>query len=358
MGDKVVVRGKPWIPILVWVVGLAFLLAYPFIINQEKYPIHVAITVFFNISLATSMWLIWSLGFVSFAHAGFMGIGAYTSALFLIRLGLPLWVGMWAGALVGTLIALIVSIPLMRTRAVYFFMASWAVGEVIKRVFAYFKGFLGGWEGLFNVKPPHLGPIDFGNRTAYYYLALILVVVVVAAVYRMNKSRTGWIFWSIHEAETLTSHVGINALMYKVAAFTLACFFASLTGALYAHYQQYINPRSFDIWVSEFALVHIIVGGLSTVAGPVMGATFLTIIDELLRPAAEWRVVIFGVILILTVLFLPGGLESIPKRLRARAWRLPDDGATRRGIIGNFTRGLPRTGGGAPSGQPKNAGKE
>jgi branched-chain amino acid transport system permease protein len=344
MNQKTVLRRRPALAAAAWAIGLGLLLAYPFIISQEKYPIHVAITIFFNISLATSMWLIWSLGFVSFAHAGFMGIGAYTSALFLIRLGLPLWVGMWAGALMGGLIGLVISLPLMRTRAVYFFMASWAVGEVIKRVFAYFRGFLGGWEGLFNIKPPRLGPIDFANRTAYYYLALILVVLVVVAVYRMNKSRTGWIFWSIHEAETLASHIGIHALVYKVAAFTIACFFASLTGALYAHYHQYINPRSFDIWASEFALVHIIVGGLSTVAGPVLGAAFLTITDELLRPTEFFRVIIFGVILILTVLFLPGGLESIPRRIRARLWRLPDDPDARRSIFGAFTRGMPKTG--------------
>ena len=94
-----VVRRRSALAAAGWAIGLCLLLAYPFIISQEKYPIHVAITVFFNVSLATSMWLIWSLGFVSFAHAGFMGIGAYTSALFLIRLGLPLWVGMWAGAI-------------------------------------------------------------------------------------------------------------------------------------------------------------------------------------------------------------------------------------------------------------------
>ena len=278
---------------LAWFVLFGLLLAFPFIIHQEKYPIHVAITICFNISLATSMWLIWSLGLVSFAHAGFLGIGAYTSTLLLLRLGLPLWVGMWAAGLVGAAVAFVVSLPLMRTRAVYFFMASWAVGEVIKRIFAYYREFFGGWEGLFNIKPPKLGPIDFANRTAYYYLALILMVLIVLAVYRMNKSRTGWIFWSIHEAEVLSSHVGIHSLKYKVAAFTIACFFASMTGALYAHYHQYINPRSFDIWVSEFTLVHIIVGGLSTVAGPVFGATFLTIIDELLRPTEFYRIIIF-----------------------------------------------------------------
>jgi branched-chain amino acid transport system permease protein len=267
-------RPRSPLPILIgWIAGIAILLAFPFVISQERYVLHVAIVIFFNICLATSMWLIWSLGFVSFAHAGFMGIGAYTSALFLIRLGLPLWVGVWAGALVGGVIAFVVSLPLMRTRAVYFFMASWAVGEVIKRVFAYYREFFGGWEGLFNIKPPQLGPLDFANRTAYYYLAMVLMVLIVLVVYRVNKSRTGWIFWSLHEAEILSSHVGIHALTYKVAAFTIASTMAAMTGALFAHYHGYINPKSFDIWTSEFALVHIIVGGLSTVAGPVLGAS-------------------------------------------------------------------------------------
>jgi branched-chain amino acid transport system permease protein len=328
--------------VLAWIAFVALLLSFPYLIGQETYILHVAIVMFFNTCLATSMWLIWSLGFVSFAHAGFMGIGAYTSALFLIRLGLPLWIGVWAGALVGAVIALVVSLPLMRTRAVYFFMASWAVGEVIKRVFAHFRGFFGGWEGLFNIKPPVMGPIDFANRTAYYYLALVLVLLIVTVVYRINKGRTGWIFWSLHEAETLSSHVGIHALKYKVAAFTLASTMAAMTGALFAHYHGYINPKSFDIWTSEFALVHIIVGGLSTVAGPVLGASILTLIDELLRPTEFYRIILFGVILILTVLFLPGGLESIPRRIRERMWRLPDDGSTRRAIFRPFSRGAGR----------------
>jgi branched-chain amino acid transport system permease protein len=328
-----------WRVVLLWIIAVAILVAFPFIINQERYVLHVAIVVFFNICLATSMWLIWSLGFVSFAHAGFMGVGAYTSALFLIRLGLPLWVGVWAGALVGGVLAFVVSLPLMRTRAVYFFMASWAVGEVIKRVFAYYRGFFGGWEGLFRIHPPKLGPIDFANRTAYYYLAMLLMVLIVLTVYRINKTRTGWIFWSIHEAEILSSHVGIHALKYKVAAFTIASTMAAMTGALFAHYHSYINPKSFDIWNSEFALVHIIVGGLSTVAGPVLGASILTIVDELLRPTEFYRIIIFGVILILTVLFLPGGLESIPKRLRQKLWRLPEDKDARQGIFRAFGRG-------------------
>ena len=232
-----------------------------------------------------------------------------------------------------------VSLPLMRTRAVYFFMASWAVGEVIKRIFAYYREFFGGWEGLFRVMPPKLGPIDFANRTAYYYLAMILMVLIVLVVYRLNKTRTGWIFWSIHEAEILSSHVGIHALKYKVAAFTIASTLAAMTGALFAHYHTYINPRSFDIWTSEFALVHIIVGGLSTVAGPVMGAVFLTVIDELLRPTEFYRIIIFGVILILTVLFLPGGLESIPRRLRLKLWKLPEDKDAQKSIAKAFGRG-------------------
>jgi branched-chain amino acid transport system permease protein len=305
---------------LLWTILVIAVLLVPILVKQDKYILHTGISIAFNVALATSMWLIWSLGFLSFAHAGFMGIGAYTSALLFLNFGWPLWMTFWFSALVTAVVAFAISIPLMRTRAVYFFMASWAIGEVIKRIFAYFRKFFGGWDGLFNILPPKFAlfgiNVDFSSRVAYYYLAASFAIIIVFVVYRINNSRTGAIFWSIHEGEVLAEHIGINALKFKVIAFTLGCMFAGMTGALYAHYHTYINPKTFDIWQSEFALVFIIVGGLSTVAGPVLGATVLTIIDELLRPTGYYRVIFFGVVLILTVLFMPGGLESLPTRIR------------------------------------------
>lgn len=305
---------------ITWLILLATALLLPFISGYDKYVLHTAISMCFNISLATSMWLVLSLGFVNFAHAGFMGIGAYTSALLFKDLGMSLWTTMWISAGVAAVIGAIISVPLMRTRAVYFFMASWAVGEVIKRIFAYYREFFGGWDGIFNIYPPKLNilglHIDFSNRVAYYYLVLIFCVAIVFMVYRLNKSRIGMIYWSIHESEILSQHLGINVLKHKVIAFTISCFFSGLTGALYAHYHTYINPKTFGIWLSEFSLVHCIVGGMSTVAGPIMGAGILTIIDELLRPTGYFRVIFFGIILILTVLFMPGGMEAVPQKFR------------------------------------------
>lgn len=312
--------------VVAWVVALVLAFLLPVFCNYDKYILHTGITIAFNVALASSMWLIWTLGFVSFAHAGFMGVGAYTSALLFTMLGWPLWVTMWLAAGLAALLAFLISIPLMRTRAVYFFMASWAVGEVIKRIFAYYREFFGGWDGIFNIEPPVLSlpglQIDFASRTAYYYLALIMCALIVFIIYRIVRSRTGMIYWSIHENETLAAHVGINVLKHKVVAFTVACFFAALTGALYAHYHTYINPKTFDIWKSEFALVHIIVGGLNTLVGPIYGAVLLTIVDELLRPTEYFRVIFFGIVVILTVLFLPGGLATVPGRVRALLDRL------------------------------------
>jgi branched-chain amino acid transport system permease protein len=304
----------------IWLLVLLFVLTLPFLSGHDNYILHVGISIAFNIALATSMWLILSLGFVSFAHAAFMGIGAYTSALLYLKLGLPLWITFWLAGGVGGLVALSLSVPLMRTKAVYFFMASWAVGEVVKRMFAYFKHFFGGWTGLFDIAPPKIAffgmNIDFANRTAYYYLAALFAIAVVTIVYRIHKSRIGWINVGIHDGEVLAEHLGINTLKFKVIAFTLACTLASMTGALYAHYHTYINPKTFDIWQSEFSLVFNIVGGLTTVVGPILGATSLTIIDELLRPTGYYRVICFGVILILTVLFMQDGLESLPAKFR------------------------------------------
>ncbi|MEQ8651072.1 MAG: branched-chain amino acid ABC transporter permease [Kiloniellales bacterium] len=305
---------------LTWLATSIVALLLPVLCGYDRFILHVAITITFNVALATSLWLIWTLGFISFAHAGFMGIGAYASALLLTKLGWPMWAGMWFGAMVAGAVAVLISMPLMRTRAVYFFMASWAVGEVIKRVFAYYRDFFGGWDGIFNIAPPKLLlfglEIDFASRIAYYYLALIVCSLIVLAIARLNASRTGMIYWSIHQNETLAQHVGIDIFRHKVICFTVACVFAGLTGALYAHYHTYINPKSFDIWKSEFALVHVIVGGLSSIGGPVIGAISLTIVDELLRATGYFRVIFFGVILIATVLLLPGGLETIPGRLR------------------------------------------
>jgi len=303
-----------------WLLLLILIFMFPVICQQDQYSLHVGITIAINTTMAVSLWLLWTLGYVSFAHAGFMGIGAYTSALLFLRLGWPFWVTMPIGGAVAGIIGAVMAIPLMRTKAVYFFMASWALGEVIKMTFAYFRGVFGGWEGLFNILPPKLSilglHIDFASRAAFYYLVVVFALAVVFFVYRLNRSRIGMNFWSIHGSETLAQHVGIPILRYKVLCFALCCFLAGLSGAFYAHYHTFISPRTFDIWISEFTLVYLIVGGLATIAGPLLGAPTLTLIDELLRPLGFYRVIVYGIILILIILFLPGGLESIPKRLR------------------------------------------
>ena len=154
---------------VLWIGLVVFALAFPFLAGFDRYLLHVGITIALNVSLATSLWLIWSLGLVSFAHAGFMGIGAYTSAILLTKLGWPMWLGMWVGGAFAGAIALMISLPLMRTRAVYFFMASWSVGEVIKRIFAYYRDFFGGWNGMFDINPPVLSlgslTIDFARSS-------------------------------------------------------------------------------------------------------------------------------------------------------------------------------------------------
>ena len=263
---------------ITWLAILAMAILLPFISGYDKYILHTAISICFNICLATSMWLVLSLGFVNFANAGFMGIGAYTSALLFKNLGWPLWTNIWIAAMVAAAIGVIISIPLMRTRAVYFFMASWAVGEVIKRIFAYYRHFFGGWDGIFDISPPKINlfglHIDFANRVAYYYLVLAFCAATVILIYRLNRSRTGMIYWSIHESEILAQHLGINVLKHKVIAFTTSCFISAMTGALYAHYHTYINPKTFDIWLSEFSLVHCIIGGMSTGGRPNNGSGY------------------------------------------------------------------------------------
>lgn len=307
---------------LLWI-GLA--VAFPLIVRGDGYFLHVAITIFFNIIFAITMWMIYQVGAVSFAHAGFLGLGAYVAGILATKVGLPFWLtALISGGGCG-LAGLMIGLPLMRTKAVYFFMASWAVGEIMKRLFAMARSLTGGWNGMRGITAPSIGSISFTDRTAYFYLVLGLCLLVLLLVFRINRSRAGLILWSIQEAETLSSHLGVNVTRQKVGIFTLSCAIVGISGAFFAHYQGYLNPKMFDVWQSEFGLVFMIVGGLRNFAGPILGACGLTLINELLRPLGYYRVIMFGVILVLTILYVPNGLyyqiQHLPKLLLTRLQR-------------------------------------
>ena len=289
---------------------LAFLLAAPLFISP--FQLHVMIMMCINIMMAVSMWLLSTTGLVSFGQAGFMFIGAMTSTLLVKNLGWLFWLCIPLAGMVPALVCVPIGRLCIRVKGVYFFIVTLAFGFVVNGVFAYFRNPFGGWYGILHIpspEPHHLfTPL---NKTPFYYLALVLTLISCWVIHRISSSRMGMTFWSIEKSDLLAASIGINVVKYKLQAFVISAFFAGIAGTYYAHYFSYISPLVFSFNMSFYTLIYIIVGGSLTFFGPIVGAAVLTLIPEFFRATGIYQMLIFGVILVLSMLFMPRGIMGL-----------------------------------------------
>ena len=305
------------------VIGVPFILAVLLpVITQDVYFLHTAIIIFFNVMMAVSLRLIMSTGQLNLAHAGFAVIGGYTSVLLAMRANLSFWIALPLGGLVAALVAVVVGRIILRVKAVYFAMITVCLGEVVRLVIVNSPQTLGGMNGISNVPKPDaiyfgLFTADFAKgRLPYYYLAFFLMVVTVTVIYQLGRSRHGRIFASIEQNDELAQSIGINIMSYKTLAFAIGSFFAGLGGSFYFHYSALAHPDFFTLWKTIDFVIFVTVGGMGSVAGPVIGALLLTVLSEILRTIREYEPLIYAGFLIVVILFLPGGLISLPQQVR------------------------------------------
>jgi branched-chain amino acid transport system permease protein len=304
-----------------WTIGLpvlaVILVVLPFVVSE--YHIDVIIMLLINVILVVSFRLITTTGGWSLAHIPMMGTGAYATALLTAGLGMPFWVSLPLSGLAAGLVSLMISYPLARTRGFAFFVASFAAGEAFRLCWMRFKIPFGGHKGLTNIPVPELipgvaGP-DFGKAIPYYFLALGVTVACLAIMYRLDRSRVGDTWKAIDSHEDLAKSLGINVTVYRILAFVIGSSFAGIAGVLLAHRLWAVVPAQFGFVTTLYLLVWVVFGGTRTFSGPIIGVVALTLLRELLRPLLEWVPLIFGTIIILTLIFLPGGLEVLPRRL-------------------------------------------
>ena len=290
---------------------VCFLLLAPALIKGEFY-LHVVIMMFINVIIATSMWLLATTGLLSFGQAGFMFIGAMVSTLLVKNLGLPFWVCIPLAGFVPLLVGLGVGPVCIHIKGAQFFMVTMAFGELVRGIFAYFRNPFGGWYGIMNIPPPE--PNSFFtplNKVGFYYLGAALMLIACWAVWRVSRSRIGMIFWSLRESETLADSIGVNTKKHKLHAFLFAAFFAGIAGTFYAHYTSYISPLVFTVQMSLNVLIFIVVGGMFSFAGPDRRRSTLTLVPELFRATGVYQMMIFGVILVFAMLFMPRGIMGL-----------------------------------------------
>jgi branched-chain amino acid transport system permease protein len=280
--------------------------------------------VFVNILIASGLRLIMTTGLVSFCHAAFVAIGGYTSALTVMRLGLSSWVGLLFAIIITIVIAAAFGLILLRLKGTYFFIATTAFGEIVLLTFTRWTNPFGGAAGLINIPLPTaitlpgLFSIQFGSKVSFYYLALIILIILMVIAYRLDKGRIGGIWTGIHQADQLAQSIGINVMLYKIVAFAAGCSMAAAAGAFQAHYYSHINPGGFGFFTLVNYLIFVMIGGSHKFMGPVVGASFLTLFSEFLslyEKLAIYQTIVFGMVLILVILFFPQGIISLPTKI-------------------------------------------
>jgi branched-chain amino acid transport system permease protein len=291
--------------------GLPFLLRAPFLT-------HIGVMIALYTTLALSMNLMLRIGQISFAHGAFMGLGAYSSALFMMRLGLPFPVAFLGAALTVTLLAWLVGQVFLRIKGVYFVLLTFAFGEIIVLLFIEWVSLFGGSNGLAGVPPPSWFGHEIQSRNGFYLLALGLAMFAYASVRAIYRSELGAVITSLDENEALTRSLGIDSRQYRLMTFCFSAFLTGLAGSLYGHYLTLVTPEDYGFWVSVNLVVFNVIGGMANPIGAVLGALLLVPLPEFLRDAKQYQVLLYGIVLIISLLFMPGGLYGVIDKFRRR----------------------------------------
>lgn len=307
---------------LIALLAFAGLAVAPFGIGG--YETNVLMMVLFFVILAVGLDLVTGYcGQFSFATGAFYGIGAYTAAIMTRDFNTTIWVHLPAGAIVAGLFGLLLGIPALRLKGHFLAIVTIAFQTIVYLVISQWTSFTGGQVGL---PMPNAGPVtifgvtlfEFGSLRSYYWLTLAMTALTLLVSWRLVNSRLGREWVAIRDDETLASAVGLDTTRGKLTAFVAYAALAGVAGVLTAHSLRGVTPDDYTIWISATVVAMMVVGGRGTFIGPILGAVFLAILPELLGKFAEYKMLIYGVLLVLVVTLMP---EGVVGRLRARAAR-------------------------------------
>lgn len=290
-------------------------------------------------------------GQISLGHAAFFGLGAYTTAIICCRYAwFPTWLGVFCGVLLAGIIGWLIGVPVLRLKGHYLAMATLGLGEIAFILFTQLRGITGGTIGIpqgLSVRVSEIPSLSlFGFRfdtdLKFFFLAWGLAMLLMLVNMNVIRSRVGRGLRALHSSEVAADAMGVNTSRYKTQVFVLSAMFAGLGGALFAHFQRYINPESFVFSVSVLFVTMVVVGGMGNLWGPVVGVVVLTFLPQVIQAAPLWipglprsltnfsnySLVLYGLLLIIFVMFMPKGIAEGLSRAAAfvsrRAKRLRD----------------------------------
>lgn len=312
-----------------WVALLAAsLVVFPFVASQ--YWLYMACLVAINIASATGLNILTGYtGLVSLGQAAFMGLGAYTVAILQLRYGTPFALNLLAGGCVAMLAGVVVGLPSLRVKGLYLAIATIAAGVMAHFIFSHFTALTGGTAGL-TVPPASIWGVPLDTDFKLYWVIVPVTVLMLLGAANLFRTRIGRAFIAIRDRDISAEVLGIPLLPYKLLSFAISSFYAGVAGGLFAYFFRAITPESFPLLMSIFFLAAVIVGGMGTLLGSVLGAVFMTLVPEVLKIVVAWlplsgnatlvlspiRTIVFGLMIVLFLIFEPHGLAEVWRRIR------------------------------------------
>ncbi len=276
---------------------------------ENAYYLRILIFIGIYIVLTLSLNLINGYtGLFSIGHAAFYGIGAYSSALLTLRLGLPFALSLPLSGMIAAFFGFLIGKPTLRLSGIFLTLATLGFNIILVLLMMNLEGLTRGPLGIAGIPEPKIFSYRFSSQLHYYYLIFFLVLFTLGSIYRLIHSRFGKALLAIREEETAAEALGVNTVHYKVAIFAISTFYAGIAGAFFAHFIRFIAPDSFTFWESFTLLAMLAMGGQGNLIGPMVGASLLIAIPELFRFLTDYRMIFYGLVLILMMLFRREGI--------------------------------------------------
>jgi branched-chain amino acid transport system permease protein len=310
-------RNAPSIGFATIVAALCLALAALAPLGLNGYAIYVlTLTEIFAIVALGLNLLTGYAGQISLCHAAFFGVGAYATAILTQKAGIPFLLSLLIAALFTAVIGALAAVPAMRLKNLYLAIATLGLGVVLQKIIFEWRSLTNGGGG-FALPAPNIAGFELG-AIGLYYLTLLCLILGLWGAWNVSRGRTGRALLMIKESEIAAGSLGIPSAQYKITVFAISAFYAAIAGGLFAYLVRYINPESFNVSLSIAFLSMVVIGGLGTIGGSIMGAAFYVVVPELLRGIKDAPGLVFGLLLVIVMVLMPQGLWGLVRQLARR----------------------------------------
>jgi branched-chain amino acid transport system permease protein len=297
-----------------------YLYLFLFAVLVLLFPVFVKSKYFLNVMVFSGIHTIIVVGFcllmgyagqVSLGHAAFFGLGAYSSGVLTAKFGMDPWLAFGAGVVITACTAYLVGVPSLKLKGHYLAMATLGFGIIIQIIFVQWRSLTEGTSGLVDIPGLSIGSFKLNTDFRYYFLVWLLTLVGIFFSLNIVLSQVGRALKALNRREIAAEAMGVNTAKFKVQIFVISSVYASVAGSLYTHYVTFLSPEGFNFLFSVLILVMAVFGGLASIWGGVIGAISLTVLPEFLRAYKDYDIIIYGIILILVMMFMPNGILGL-----------------------------------------------